>query len=134
MKELPRDLKCDERLPRACSEREQDSVYVLCHGFEHALDAAGSLLGARGRVLQATPNANRKESVLLLVMLSAGLWRRPLKVTSLAALDFRSNREGQGPISTHMKAGDIKWLPGGYTHTLTNIGSGPARHVIVEFK
>lgn len=46
----------------------------------------------RGRVMQATPNANRKESVLLLAMMSAGLLRRPLKVTALAALDFRSNR------------------------------------------
>lgn len=49
-------------------------------------------LRERGRVLQATPNANRKESVLQLALLSSGLRRRPLKVTSLAALDFRSNR------------------------------------------
>jgi quercetin dioxygenase-like cupin family protein len=58
----------------------------------------------------------------------------PFLVVAITDLDFRSNREGQNPISTHMKAGDIKWLPGGYSHTLTNTGSSPARHVIVEFK
>jgi len=31
------------------------------------------------------------------------------------------------------KSGDIKWLPGGYTHTLTNVGQSPARFVTVEF-
>lgn len=64
------------------------SQYSSAREYRYLAD----ILRARGRVLQATPNANRKESVLLLVMLSAGLWRRPLKVTSLAALDFRSNR------------------------------------------
>jgi quercetin dioxygenase-like cupin family protein len=58
----------------------------------------------------------------------------PFLVVAITDLDFRSDREGQTPISTHTNAGDIKWLPGGYNHTLTNIGSQPARHVIVEFK
>ena len=58
----------------------------------------------------------------------------PFLVVAITDLDFRSEREGQNPITTHMKAGDIKWLAGGYTHTLTNTGSSPARHVIVEFK
>jgi len=31
------------------------------------------------------------------------------------------------------KSGEIKWLPGGYTHTLTNAGKSPARLVTVEF-
>lgn len=49
-------------------------------------------LRSRGRVLQATPNANRKESALQLALMSGGIGRRPLKITALAALDFRSNR------------------------------------------
>lgn len=64
------------------------SQYAAAHEYRFLADR----LRACGRVLQATPNANRKESVLQLVMLSSGLMRRPLKVTSLAALDFRSNR------------------------------------------
>jgi hypothetical protein len=31
-------------------------------------------------------------------------------------------------------SGDIKWLPGGYTHTVTNTGQRVARFVTVEFK
>jgi beta-alanine degradation protein BauB len=58
----------------------------------------------------------------------------PFLVVAITDLDLRSDREGQGAISIHLKAGDIKWLPGGYTHTLTNTGTGPSRHVIVEFK
>jgi quercetin dioxygenase-like cupin family protein len=58
----------------------------------------------------------------------------PFLVVAITDLDFRSDREGQGPITTHMKAGEIKWLAGGYTHTLTNTGASPSRHVIVEFK
>lgn len=58
----------------------------------------------------------------------------PFLVVAITDLDFRSEREGQSPITTHMKAGDIKWLAGGYTHTLTNTGSSPARHIVVEFK
>jgi len=58
----------------------------------------------------------------------------PFLIAAITDLDFRSDREGQSPITTQMKAGDIKWLAGGYTHTLTNNGSSVARHVIVEFK
>lgn len=42
--------------------------------------------------------------------------------------------EGQGPMPGKFKSGEIKWLPGGYTHTLTNVGKSPARFVTVEFK
>jgi quercetin dioxygenase-like cupin family protein len=58
----------------------------------------------------------------------------PFLVVAITDLDLRSDREGQRAISIHLKAGDIKWLPGGYTHTLTNTGASPSRHVIVEFK
>jgi len=42
--------------------------------------------------------------------------------------------EGQGSMPGHFKSGDLKWLPGGYTHTLTNTGNRPAKFVTVEFK
>ena len=58
----------------------------------------------------------------------------PHLAVAVSDLDLRSDVEGKGPTSTKFKAGDIKWLPGGYTHTLTNTGSGPARFVMVEFR
>jgi quercetin dioxygenase-like cupin family protein len=48
-------------------------------------------------------------------------------------LNLSSDVEGSGPMPGKFKSGDIKWLPGGYTHTLTNVGTNPARFVTVEF-
>src|SRR5580658_5644011 len=34
-----------------------------------------------------------------------------------------------GKISTHFMSGQVKWVPGGYSHTLTNSGKTPAKFV-----
>jgi len=57
----------------------------------------------------------------------------PHLVVAVSDLDLRSDVEGQGPIPEKLKAGDVKWLPGGYTHTVTNVGNTPARIVSLEF-
>ena len=57
----------------------------------------------------------------------------PHLLVAITDLDLRSDIEGKGPMPGKFKAGDIKWLPGGYTHTLTNVGKSPARFVTVEF-
>jgi quercetin dioxygenase-like cupin family protein len=58
----------------------------------------------------------------------------PHLVVAVSDLELRSDVEGRGPVTTHLKAGDVRWQPGGYTHTLTNTGKSPARLVTVEFK
>jgi quercetin dioxygenase-like cupin family protein len=57
----------------------------------------------------------------------------PHLVVAISDLGLRSDVDGMGPMPGKFKAGDIKWLPGGYTHTLTNVGKNPARLVTVEF-
>ncbi len=57
----------------------------------------------------------------------------PHLFVAVSDLDLRSDVDGIGPMPGQFKAGDIKWLPGGYTHTLTNVGKNPARFVTVEF-
>ncbi len=57
----------------------------------------------------------------------------PHLVVAVSDLDLRSDVEGQGPMPAKFKAGEAKWLPGGYTHTVTNVGKSPARLVTVEF-
>jgi len=52
---------------------------------------------------------------------------------AITDLDLRSDVEGQGPMPGELKSGEVKWLPGGYTHTVTNTGTRPARFVTVEF-
>jgi quercetin dioxygenase-like cupin family protein len=57
----------------------------------------------------------------------------PHLLVAVTDLDIRSDVEGKGPMPGNFKTGDIKWLPGGYTHTVTNVGKSPARFVTVEF-
>lgn len=58
----------------------------------------------------------------------------PHLLVAVSDLDIRSDVEGQGPMPGRFKSGDIKWLPGGYTHTLTNVGKNQARFVTLEFQ
>lgn len=57
----------------------------------------------------------------------------PHLLVAISDLEIRSDVAGQGPMPGHFKSGDVKWLPGGYTHSLTNVGKNPAKLVIVEF-
>jgi quercetin dioxygenase-like cupin family protein len=57
----------------------------------------------------------------------------PHLVVAISDLDLRSDVEGEPASSAQLKSGDIKWMPGGYTHTLTNIGKGQAKFVTLEF-
>jgi quercetin dioxygenase-like cupin family protein len=58
----------------------------------------------------------------------------PHLLVAVSDLDLRSDVDGMGPMPGKFKSGDVKWLPGGYTHTLTNVGKSAARLVTVEFK
>jgi quercetin dioxygenase-like cupin family protein len=58
---------------------------------------------------------------------------QPHLLVAISDLDLRSDVEGRGPTRFTLKAGDVKWVPGGFTHTVTNMGSQPARLVTVEF-
>jgi len=53
---------------------------------------------------------------------------------AVSDLELRSDVEGRGPATVTLKSGDVKWVPGGFTHTLTNTSKSPARLVTVEFK
>jgi quercetin dioxygenase-like cupin family protein len=57
----------------------------------------------------------------------------PHLVVAITDIDLRSDIEGRGPTPAQLKSGDIKWVPGGYTHTVTNVGKQPAKFVTVEF-
>jgi oxalate decarboxylase/phosphoglucose isomerase-like protein (cupin superfamily) len=57
----------------------------------------------------------------------------PHLLVAVSDLDIRSDVEGQGPMPGHFKSGESKWLPGGYSHTITNTGKDPAKFVTLEF-
>jgi quercetin dioxygenase-like cupin family protein len=57
----------------------------------------------------------------------------PHLVVAVSDLDLRSDIEGRGAVAAKIKAGDVKWVPGGFTHSLTNTSKDRARLVTVEF-
>jgi len=57
----------------------------------------------------------------------------PHLLVAVSDLEVRSDVEGSGPMPGHFKSGESKWLPGGYSHTLTNVGKQAAKFVTLEF-
>jgi len=57
----------------------------------------------------------------------------PHLIVALTDLDLRSDVEEKGATAAQLKAGDVAWVPGGITHTLTNVGKSAARFVTLEF-
>jgi quercetin dioxygenase-like cupin family protein len=57
----------------------------------------------------------------------------PHLVVSLTDYQLRSDVVGKGSKTMQQKAGDVSWVPGGFTHVLTNSGKQPARFITLEF-
>jgi quercetin dioxygenase-like cupin family protein len=58
----------------------------------------------------------------------------PHLVIALTDYTLRSDVAGKGVTNIEMKAGDVKWVPGNFTHTVTNVGKGEAKLVTLEFQ
>ena len=57
----------------------------------------------------------------------------PHLVVAVTDLNLRSEVEGQPTTSRTLKAGEVAWIPGGITHTVTNVGPKEARLITLEF-
>jgi quercetin dioxygenase-like cupin family protein len=57
----------------------------------------------------------------------------PHLVVAVTDLHLRSQVEGKDPVTLNANVGDSKWIDGGFTHTLTNVGQQPAKFVTIEF-
>jgi hypothetical protein len=55
-------------------------------------------------------------------------------IVALTDLVLRSDVVGKGASNLEMTAGEVKWMEGGFTHTVTNVGPGPAKMVTLEFE
>ncbi|HEY1262398.1 MAG TPA: hypothetical protein VGF06_02680 [Terriglobales bacterium] len=117
--ELMQDEKAHQSPPPVWDEER--GLHVLEGGTQEILFAKD---GARVSLIELQPGAT----------VPSHHHDGPHLVVAVSDLDVRSDVEGQGPMPGHLQSGDIKWLPGGYTHTLTNVGKQPARFVTVEFK
>jgi oxalate decarboxylase/phosphoglucose isomerase-like protein (cupin superfamily) len=57
----------------------------------------------------------------------------PHLLIAVSDLDLRSE-DGKVATPVQLKAGDIKWVPGSFTHSVTNVGKNAAKLVTVEFQ
>jgi hypothetical protein len=53
---------------------------------------------------------------------------------ALTDLVLRSDVVGKSASNLEMKAGEVKWMEGGVTHTVTNVGQGPAKYITLDFE
>jgi quercetin dioxygenase-like cupin family protein len=57
----------------------------------------------------------------------------PHLVVAVTDLNLSSNVVGKGASTKQLKAGDVAWIPGGFTHTLKNLATQQARFITLEF-
>ncbi len=56
----------------------------------------------------------------------------PHLVVAVTDLTLRNEVEGEAAVTRTLKAGEVAWIPGGITHTLTNVAPGEARMITLE--
>jgi len=56
----------------------------------------------------------------------------PHLLIAVSDLDLRSE-QGKSSTPVQLKSGEIMWVPGGFTHSVTNVGKNAAKLVTVEF-
>jgi quercetin dioxygenase-like cupin family protein len=52
---------------------------------------------------------------------------------ALSDYEVRSHTPGKPAARITLKRGESKWFPGGYSHSVTNVGHTPAKFVTLEF-
>ncbi|MGA9811299.1 MAG: cupin domain-containing protein [Terriglobales bacterium] len=57
----------------------------------------------------------------------------PYMVVAVTDLDLRNQVEGKAASEIQLKAGDVFWEKGGFTHMLTNAGKQNAKLITIEF-
>ncbi|NJL13629.1 MAG: amidohydrolase family protein [Microscillaceae bacterium] len=89
------------------------------------------------RVLQATPNAVDKISVLKLLGLSAGIFRKPLRTTIVAALDTKSDQKIHrlatflADMANTLLRSNVRWQA--LAEPFLNYADGPITPLFEEF-
>jgi quercetin dioxygenase-like cupin family protein len=117
--ELMQDDKT--RLPTPPKWDEERGLHVLSGG---TLDILFAKDGARVSEMQLQPGG----------VVPSHHHAGPHLVVAVTDLELRSDVEGKGPSVKRLKAGDIAWVEGGFTHTLTNVGNQDAKLITLEFQ
>lgn len=57
----------------------------------------------------------------------------PRLLVAVSDLVLRNDVVGKPASNIEMKSGDVKWMEGGMTHTVTNVGTNADKFVVLEF-
>ncbi|MEO1437221.1 MAG: amidohydrolase family protein [Bacteroidota bacterium] len=96
-----------------------------------------NVLRKHDRVLQATPNALDKMSVINLLRMSSGLGRKKLKTTIVAAMDLKSDHKiyklatGLATFANTFLNANVRWQA--LSMPFLNFGEGPVTPLFEEF-
>jgi len=110
----------DAPSPWDAAKNEDRSLQVLTGGSQQILFVKD---GVRVSEVELQPGAT----------LPRHHHKGPHLVVAITDLNLRSEIEGQESVALHAKVGDSNWVPGGFTHTLTNVGKESAKFVTLEF-
>lgn len=58
----------------------------------------------------------------------------PHVVVALNDMELKDEVEGKAAVTVKLRKGEARWVEGGFKHKLTNVGSGPAQVVTVEYR
>ncbi|MGH9545924.1 MAG: hypothetical protein ACRD23_11985 [Terriglobales bacterium] len=100
---------------------EERGLHILNGGTEDILFVKD---GARASELQLQPGG----------VLPRHHYVGPSLVVAVTDVDLRNEVGGKAASSVQLKAGDVAWEKGGFTHTLTNAGKQKAKLITVEFQ
>jgi quercetin dioxygenase-like cupin family protein len=117
------ELLTDEKSRRSPLPKwdEERGLHILNGGTEDILFVKD---GARASELQLQPGG------VLPKHHDAG----PYLVVAVTDLDLRSEVGDKAASEMQLKAGDVAWEKGGFTHTLTNVGKQNAKLITLEFQ
>jgi quercetin dioxygenase-like cupin family protein len=116
------ELMQDEKARQSPAKWDEDRGLHILNGG--TLDILFAKDGARASELQLQPGG----------VLPKHHHAGPHLVVAVTDLNLRSDVEGKAPSSVQLKAGDVAWVKGGFTHTLTNVGQQNAKLITLEFQ
>jgi quercetin dioxygenase-like cupin family protein len=104
----------------------------VCSGVAGAVTGAGAWRW--GDIVESDRFIVRRIAVAPNATMPKHEHKGPHLAVAISDLHLRSEVEGKHPVEINQTVGDIKWVPGGFTHSVTNVGTESARFMSIEFK